>query len=349
MPRGNPEPWFRPSRRTYYVTVNGIQHNLRTADKAEAYRNWHELMVRAPDPPESPDATVVVILAAFLDWAEKHSKKSTYEWHRHYLQGFVASLEDKQLRISKLKKFHVTRWIDAQTTWGANSHRAAIASVKRACNWAVDEGYISHSPIARLRKPKAKHRETILTPDQCQLILDESASNFCDFLSLLLETGVRPVEVRTVEARHISLDQGLWVFPPAEHKTGEKTDKPGVVYLSAKALEITKRLVELHATGPLLRNSRGKPWTRNAVRCRFRRLRIRLAGKLPPDLCAYLFRHMFATRALERGLDSVTVAELMGHADATMVSRVYQHVGQRLDHMRAAAERATATTTQSAS
>ena len=342
MPRGNPEPWFRPSRRTFYVTIDGVQHNLRTADKAEAYRRWHELMCRAPEAPESPDVTVVVILATFLDWAEKHTKSTTYGWHRHYLQCFATSLQDRQLQVSSLKKFHVTRWLDRQPTWGANSRRAAIASIKRAFNWAVDEGYIPHSPVARLRKPKAKHRETILTADQCQIILDESASDFRDCLNLMLETGVRPSEVRTVEARHVSLEQGLWVFPPSEHKTGRKTDKPRVVYLSAKALEITKRLVERHPTGPLLRNSRGTPWTRNAIRCRFRRLRRRPADKLPPDLCAYLFRHTFATRALERGLDTVTVAELMGHADATMVSRVYQHVGQRLDHMRSAAERATA-------
>ncbi len=172
--------------------------------------------------------------------------------------------------------------------------------------------------------------------------MDESGSDFLDFLTLLLETGVRPQEIRAVEARHVSLEHGLWIFPASEHKTGKKTDKPRVVYLNAKALEITKRLVEQHPTGPLLRNSLGKPWTTNAVRCRFRRLRRRLVGKLPPDLCAYLYRHSFATRALERGLDSVTVAELMGHADATMVSKVYQHVDQRLDHMRAAAERATA-------
>jgi integrase len=259
MPRGNPEPWFRPSRRTYYVTVNGVQHNLRTADKDEAYRRWHELMVRAPEPPESPDATVVAILAAFLDAAEKHTKPSTFQGHRYYLQSFVASLSDKQLRVSDLKKFHVSRWLDAHKTWGVSSRRGAIGSVKRAFNWALDEGYIHHSPVAKLRKPKAKHRETILTPEQSQLLLDESASDFCDFLELLLETGVRPAEVRTVEARHVNLERGLWIFPPAEHKTGGKTDKPRLVYLSAKALEISKRLVELHPTGTLLRNSRGKP------------------------------------------------------------------------------------------
>lgn len=36
MSRGNPEPWFRPSRNTYFVTLGGKQINLHTADKAEA-------------------------------------------------------------------------------------------------------------------------------------------------------------------------------------------------------------------------------------------------------------------------------------------------------------------------
>ena len=37
MSRGNPEPWLRKGR-GYFVTLGGVQHNLRTADKAEAYR-----------------------------------------------------------------------------------------------------------------------------------------------------------------------------------------------------------------------------------------------------------------------------------------------------------------------
>ena len=45
-------------------------------------------------------------------------------------------------------------------------------------------------------------------------------------------------------------------------------------------------------------------------------------------------RHGFATRKLEDGLDQVTVAALMGHADATMLSRVYSHVGDRHDYLR---------------
>jgi hypothetical protein len=33
-------------------------------------------------------------------------------------------------------------------------------------------------------------------------------------------------------------------------------------------------------------------------------------------------------------VDHITVAALMGHVDATMLSRVYQHVGEKTDFLR---------------
>ena len=41
------------------------------------------------------------------------------------------------------------------------------------------------------------------------------------------------------------------------------------------AAELTRRLMQEHPEGPLFRNEDGKPWNRNAVRCRFRRVRDR--------------------------------------------------------------------------
>ena len=48
----------------------------------------------------------------------------------------------------------------------------------------------------------------------------------------------------------------------------------------------------------------------------------------------YTLRHSWCTHALERGLDAVTVAMLMGHRDTTMISRVYAHLMQRRDYLR---------------
>lgn len=192
-----------------------------------------------------------------------------------------------------------------------------------------------------LKKPGIQRRETVLTEQHRQLIFDEAGDEaFRDLVTLVQETGVRPQEVRSVEARHVDLTNGLWVFPPDEHKTGGKTGKPRVVFLTPTAIEVTRRLMAQHPAGPICRNKRGRPWSRNAIGLRFVRLRKRLSGKLPDDLCAYHFRHSYATDALRRGVDPITVAELMGHSDATMVSRVYQHLAKNVDYMRMAALRA---------
>lgn len=78
----------------------------------------------------------------------------------------------------------------------------------------------------------------------------------------------------------------------------------------------------------------GKPLSDKELRGVARkRLSERMAKKHGPKYCLYNFRHSFATRALESGVDAVTVAELMGHADTRMLSRVYSHLFQRPAHL----------------
>jgi integrase len=220
--------------------------------------------------------------------------------------------------------------------------RGAICAVKRAFQWGVQEGFLDFSPIVALKKPPRNRRETILTPEHGKTILAEASDEcFSDFLNLNRETGARPNEIRTAESRHVDVKKCLWVFPPEDHKTGSKTGRPRIVYLTPKAWAVTKRLLAADSGGPLCRNSKGVPWTASAIRCRFRRLRKRLAGKVPADLCAYVFRHTFATEALERGVDAVSLAELLGHRDTSMISNVYQHLDQKIEHLRSSAVRAT--------
>ena len=78
MSRGNPAPWFRPSRNTFFVTLRGKQINLHTADKVEALSRWHELMsqdetVAAP----KPSISAVVLLAEFVEWCHRNNRPST--------------------------------------------------------------------------------------------------------------------------------------------------------------------------------------------------------------------------------------------------------------------------------
>jgi integrase len=209
---------------------------------------------------------------------------------------------------------------------------------------------------------------------------------FRDLLEMAWETGARVQELRKIDARFVDFSNGRIVLPPKQTK-GKKYYR--VIYLTERGREIVERLVRERPGGPLLLNSDGKPWTKDAINCTFCRLQLALGRKalaelgvaaerpgrfreagIEPERLEWAceehraavrrwqketvklarehgpkyhlgaFRKGFATEALKAGVDTVTMAHLMGHRDPSMVSRVYGHVQQDPEHMAKAARRA---------
>jgi integrase len=113
-------------------------------------------------------------------------------------------------------------------------------------------------------------------------------AEFRDLLAVCWETGCRPQEAVSVEARHADADAGYWVFPVSESK-GKQRKR--IVYLTDAVLALTMRLAAARPRGPLFRNADGLPWTASALNCRFARLRLALGrrklaelGNMPPKL-----------------------------------------------------------------
>ena len=282
--------------------------------------------------------------------------------------------------------------MDSYPDLSRTSRRNYICSVKRCCKWAVKQGHLDASPVEHLEAPGADHRETMLTVEEyeqlLELVRDQSLR---DLIVVTWETGCRPQESLRVEARHLDLKNRRWVFPKSEAK-GKK--KPRVIYLPEAAIEITRRRFEQFPTGRLFRNSQGNRWTKDAVNCAFDRLRVRMVQKLEvgqpenvkrliaemipqldphrmvdgkpvpktkeklreearrkvlaklasehvPRDSLYALRHTWATRALQTGLDGLTVAILMGHSDPSTLARVYQHLSHQPEHLLQQAQRAT--------
>lgn len=67
----------------------------------------------------------------------------------------------------------------------------------------------------------------------------------------------------------------------------------------------------------------------------------KFAAQFVPRYSLYALRHAWATRALESGLDGLTVAILMGHSDPSTLARVYQHLSHNPEHLLAQARKAT--------
>lgn len=333
MPRPKKrEPFWRKDRACYYVQ-HGTRHVRLSPDKDEAWRLWHEFMARPPEAREGPprEATQAVeVLDLFLGWCKKHRSPKTFDWYRHLLQLLAAALP-AGLEATALKPYHLSAVLDGQE-WSNNTKHDFVSACQRAFNWAEEEGRIGRSPIAKMKKPAREARELATSPaDYTEVMAAVVEPNFRELVALAWECGARPQELVKIEARFV--EGGRVVFPPSESK-GKKHYR--VIYLSGKALEVVNRLCGQNPTGPILLNSEGRPWNKDSINCAFCRLEKKLGRKL--HLGA--FRKGYTTEALKAGVDTVSLASLLGHRDGAMISRVYGKVAQDPKHMADMANRA---------
>lgn len=325
------KPFFKKSHASWYVYHHGKMIRLGT-EKVAALQVWHEL--KSADTPATSSDSVASLLNLFLDWCQKNRSPLTYTWYKEFLSSFAKTIGVK-LQLGGLKPMHVTQWIDKHS-WNATTKHNAVRAVKRVFNWAIKEGRISRSPIQNVERPSPKRRESYLTPEQFELVCQRTGDGpFLDYVTFLFETGVRPQEIRVLEAKHVDADTSRIVLPASKSKGKQY---PRMILLSNRAMAITSALAKQFPSGPIFRNTDGKPWTKDAVNCRFRRIRAKLseAGTPIDGLCATSFRHGFATQALKNGVDPVSVSILMGHRDATQVAKTYQHLAADVQHLSAA-------------
>lgn len=306
--------WWRKDRQAWFVTINGTRHNL-GPDKKAAERKFHQLM--AADEPPKPATKAVIILDKFLQWVQANRAEATFVWYSHHLQSFIDSLPRQSIDALEVRPFHVTEWAERKSSKAYQ--RGAMGAVQRAFKWAVKQGYIASSPLDLLEKPTAERRDNCPTQADYEAMLKHATEPFRSVLVFAYETGARPQEIIHMEARHI---QGDKIVFPVEESKGKRRKR--IIYLTAKA----KTLVGNEA-GHLFTNRNGRPWTRFSIKCRM----TALGKKTGKHFALYDLRHFFATRMLEAGLGHITVAKLMGHADATMLAKVYQHIGESNDFL----------------
>lgn len=335
MPRKHPQPFWREGRKCWFVQLGTKQLKL-DPDRDEAFRLYHELMSR---PIETRTLShggafpAMAVMNAFLDWMQANRAKRTYEWYRGFIELFADSIPPG-ITTSALVPYHVTRVMDSRPEWGPNTKHGFARAVTRAFNWAAKQGLVASNPLAGLEKPAAEARETFASPaDYEDAILRASPPSFADVIRFAWETGARPQEIRAIEARHVRLDEGRVILPPSESK-GKRSSR--VIYLTDEAMSVLRPLCELHPSGPVFRHSGGGPWTKDAINCAFRRLARRTGRKL--HLGA--FRKGWATEALKNGVDVLTAAHLMGHANSNMLAKHYAKMQADPAFMAEAARRA---------
>ena len=328
------KPWYRASRNAWYVQVDG--RKVRLADNEEdAWTAFYRLMHERGRLVVDADTLSFGELAEqFLEDCQANRKPTTYDWYVRFLDDFDACYQGT---VANLTPSHVNAWLAKHPDWSPATRRGGIVAVKRAIHWGIkDRRIVKSDPLSALKRPDGGRREVCAGASDLAAIVAETDNAFAAFVLAVRETGARPGEVRTIEARQFDAKAGTWTFQPAE--CIKRSKRPRVFYLTPAMVVLSSALSEANPTGPMFRNSRSKPWTANAVRCRMRRLRAK--GVIAEGTVVYSFRHGYATDALANGVTTAELAQLMGHRDTRMIDEFYGHLDQRGERLKAAARKA---------
>lgn len=328
------KPYYWKAKKAWYVNVilpNGRPSKKKLHnDEEQALKIWAKLAEEDALDRESPAFESISML--WLAAQEKRLDRGDIS------KAWVA----RAIRnIELFNKLHPVRCADINhdlldefCSGLSSSYAYTVGSViKQILKWAKLKKKIKedHSEGYSLPSPNSRHR--IIKASEHKKLCRSANRPTKMLLRLLWETGARPGELSKLKWDMLSPDFGMAVLK--EHKTSRRTKKPRVIYFSSRAVLILKILKKRSTSSHILVSNRGIPWTDQAIVKAMKRL----SESTGLDIVAYDYRHTWITRALRSNVPVATVAQLSGHVDVSMISRVYGHLDQHSDYLSEAAKK----------
>lgn len=217
-----------------------------------------------------------------------------------------------------------------------NTINRRVGVIKAALNWAEDEGKIEANPVPRFKCGRGvDERIAPPTPTEAENIFAVAPEHLRRAIVMGLAFGVRVGESEMFPMRwaDFDLERGfvrIW----AADKNASRPWRD--LHLRADLLPLLKAWREdgheyvIH-TYRSRKNSRDRYVFEDGPVTTLKRAwrtALRNAG-ITRRIRPYDLRHAFATYSLDNGADPKAVAEVMGHADMSMIHKHYQHVLDR--------------------
>jgi integrase len=237
--------------------------------------------------------------------------------------------------LNRIGNVGVQDWVDdlAKKYSASYTHHLYI-TFKVSMNKAVASGVLTGSPCVNIKLPSIiKKPKAPMEVPEAGLISQHLPKGADDAIELGMETGLRPSELAGLHANRADLEGGwlgvheVYVRRRKAIKAWPKNEKPRVVALTEKAIEIIKRNLEgrdlnagcgvPHLDGSecrsvlILLNSRGKVVCPEQLR---QRMITACAKAGVSRKSPYATRRGYATRLAEGGLDPFEASRQMGHA-----------------------------------
>ncbi len=304
--------------------------NKRDAGTVEsAYRTQLALgKIGIKPKPKAP--TIKQAIDDFLKWSKiNHAQKPNSYIRVKYscgsLKEFFGETRVDRIEPKDIEKFIFWRSKQTSKKTGKLITRDTInlelIALKTVFKRLVADDILMKSPAQGVKQLAENERNFhVLTDDEEKLYLLACPQPLQDVATVMLETGMRPMEIYQLKRENVSIKKGFLQIENSKTKSSNRK-----VWLSDKAARILQSRFE-RFTGVYLFPKGEKdfepPTYQLNEQHRTTIERIKLKFRL------YDCRHTFATRAVESSIDLLTLAHLLGHSSLNEVMR-YAHVNEK--------------------
>lgn len=297
--------------------------------------------------------TTQKLLTEWLEvYQKEHIKARTYSRYQGLItMHIIPKLGERD--ISELGRNEIQEFLAKQKKDGniRNGEKLSAASTNMmlsvlnlAFEYACDMEYIVENPCVRVRRTKAEAKKieafTVEEQRAIECEIAGSGDRRLHGILLCLYTGLRIGELLGLTWNDVDFDRGIIKITKTVYR---EKDERGVWHLcvdtpKTKASDrviplpeyITNMLRQDCKTAQMpyvVENKKGERMSIRSYQYIFEKLTERAGVR---KLNFHALRHTFATRAIECGMDIRTVADIMGHKNASVTLNRYAHC--MLDH-----------------
>lgn len=287
----------------------------------------------------------------FNTWMEQYKKNrvkiGTYTSYEKYFDCTVRErLGDKY--ISDIRGEHIQKLYNdlAEEGYALSSIKVVSAVLNGCFQQAMKNGLVERNPVklAELPRKTEKHSRQALTREQQKLFMEYAKESYLyNFFAVMLRTGMRYGEMSGLKYSDIDRkNRVIHVQRTLKYieLQGYIEDAPKTI-TSRRDIPLTDDILHFLDAQKnywdfkvekldryLFCNEDGEPLSRARVQTEIDRTirRIHEAGYEFDRITSHIFRHTFATRAIEAGMPPQVLKTIMGHSSLAMTMDLYSHV-----------------------
>lgn len=293
------------------------------------------------------------LLTEWLEiYQKEHIKARTYSRYQGLItMHIVPTLGERN--ISELGRREIQEFLTQQKKDGnmrngeklsATSTNMMLSVLNLAFEYACDMEYIEENPCVRVRRTKAEAKKIeAFTVEEQRAIESEIARSDDRRLHgilLCLYTGLRIGELLGLTWSDVDFDRGVIKITKTVYREKNESgawqlcvDTPKtkasdrVIPLPEYITNMLQQDYRIARTPYVVENKKGERMSIRSYQYMFEKLTERARVR---KLNFHALRHTFATRAIECGMDIKTIADIMGHKNASITLNRYAHC--MLDH-----------------